>query len=248
MRFEDHFSQHAQDYARFRPAYPDSLFAYLASVTPATNLAWDCGTGNGQAAVQLANYFDRVVATDASAEQIARAFPHERVEYRVQPAEAVSLGSSSVDLVTVAVAVHWFDLDAFYREARRVLKPRGVIAVWTYHLPLIEPEVDRILATYTHEVLEGYWPERIHYLMERYTTLPFPFDELNVPPFEMEYQWTLAQLIGFLDSWSATRRYREANTRHPVEEIWDELRAAWGHDDRTRLIHWPLYLRVGRVG
>lgn len=139
MNFEDHFSELAQAYARYRPSYPSALFSYLASVAPGREFAWDCGTGNGQAALALAEHFDRVVATDASAAQIAHAFAHERVDYRVERAEAVSLGDGSTDLITVAIAVHWFDLEAFYREVRRVLKAKGILAVWTYHLPMIEP-------------------------------------------------------------------------------------------------------------
>jgi ubiquinone/menaquinone biosynthesis C-methylase UbiE len=244
--FEDHFSKQSGLYAQYRPKYPDELYAYLASLAPGRSLAWDCGTGNGQAALGLAGYFERVYATDASGEQISRAQGHDRVEYHVEPAEHVSLDDCCVDLVTVAVAVHWFSFDEFYREVRRVLKPDGVLAVWTYSLTEISPEVDRVVHQYYYETLKGCWPERIHYLEERYETLPFPFDEIAVPAFAMERSLSLAQYAGFLDSWSATQRYQEQKGHHPLEVIWDQLLVAWGNENEPRRVRWPLYFRIGR--
>lgn len=244
--FEDHFSKQSQLYAQYRPKYPDEIYAYLASLGPGKSLAWDCGTGNGQAAVGLAKYFERVYATDASAEQIAHARAHERVEYRVEPAEHVSLSDSSTDLVTVAVAIHWFDFDAFYREVKRVLNPAGILAAWTYSLTEISPQIDSLVHRYYREMLNGYWPERIHYLEDRYETLPFPFEDIQPPPFAMESHWDLPQFAGFLDSWSATQRYKEQKGEHPLERIWDELAAAWGNENEARRIRWPLHFRIGR--
>ena len=245
-QFEDHFSKQSQLYAQHRPAYPNEVYAYLASIAPARSLAWDCGTGNGQVAIGLAKYFDKVYATDASAEQISVAQPHLRVEYHVEPAEHVSLTASSVDLVTVAVAVHWFNFDDFDREVRRVLKPDGVLAVWTYSLTEISPEIDQVVREYYYDTLNGCWPERIRYLEERYETLPFPFEEIPSPSFAMERELTLAQYAGFLDSWSATQRYKELKGRHPLEVIWDRFSAAWGDENQRRLVCWPLYFRIGR--
>lgn len=247
MSFEDHFSQHAQDYARHRPRYSSDLFAYLASVSPGRRLVWDCGTGNGQAALELGKYFDRVVATDASFQQIGQAFRHSRVHYLIQQAEEAALKGAAVELVTVAVAVHWFDLDRFYDEVRRVLKPGGVLAVWTYHLPVIEASIDRVLAFYYADVLAGYWPPRIKYLDEKYRTLPFPFDEIEPPEFQMEAIWDLDQLIGLLGSWSASRKYAEFKGRDPVDEIRKDLFSAWGDPKQKRLIRWPLHIRIGRT-
>ena len=244
--FEDHFSAHSRQYAQARPSYPDEIYTYLASITPARSLAWDCGTGNGQAALWLAKYFDRVYATDASAEQIAHAYPHERVEYHVEPAEHVSLDDFSVDLITTAVAIHWFNFDEFYREVRRVLKPGGILAAWTYSFPEISPEIDRLVRRYYHEILRGYWPERIHYVEEEYKTIPFPFEEVVAPSFVMEASWTLDQFAGFLDSWSATQRYKTQHGRHPLELLWPQLLAAWGDENKTRRIRWPLHFRIGR--
>ncbi|HEY3474985.1 MAG TPA: class I SAM-dependent methyltransferase [Anaerolineales bacterium] len=244
--FEDHFSNHSQQYAQYRPIYPDEMYTYLASLAPGRSLAWDCGTGNGQAALGLAKHFDRVYATDASAGQIALAYPHEKVEYRVEPAERVSLDNSSVDLITVAVAIHWFNFDEFYREARRVLKPSGVLAAWTYNAVQISPEIDSLIWHYYRDIVGEYWPERIRLLEQRYETIPFPFKEITPPAFAMETHWNLIQLAGFLNSWSATQRYMAEKGNHPLEIIWQELLAAWGDEHETRLIRWPLYFRIGR--
>jgi SAM-dependent methyltransferase len=236
----------AGDYARYRPLYPPELFEYLASVAPGRRLAWDCGTGNGQAALELARYFDRVVATDASAEQLARALPHERIEYRVERAEDIKLAPGSADLVTVAIAVHWFNLERFYSAVRRVLASQGVLAVWTYHLPQINPAVDPIIARYYGKVLAGYWPDAIQYIEQRYRTLPFPFDELEPPEMVMQADWTLDHLAGFLSSWSATQRYQAEHGEHPLKLLWPELEKAWGVPGQPRRVRWPLYMRIGR--
>ena len=245
-KFEDHFSKHSEQYAQYRPQYPDEIYAYLASIAPGHSLAWDCGTGNGQAAVGLAKHFEQVHATDASAEQIALAYTHSKVDYRVEPAEHVSLNTSSVDLVTVAVAIHWFNFDEFYREVKRVLKPNGILAAWTYSLTEISPEIDELINQYYGEIVGGYWPERIRYLEERYESIPFPFEEIVSPPFVMEINWNLIQLAGFLDSWSATQRYKAQKGHHPLEIIWPKLTGAWGDENKPRLIRWPLHFRIGR--
>lgn len=246
QHFEDHFSKHSQTYAQYRPQYPEEIYAYLASIAPGNKLAWDCGTGSGQAALGLAKYFDKVYATDASAEQILHAYAHPKVEYRVEPAEHISLTDSTVDLVTVAVAIHWFNFDEFYREVKRILKPNGILAAWTYNLTEISPSIDSLVRQYYFDVLSGFWPERIRYLEEGYKTIPFPFDEIIPPSFAMQANWTLDQFAGFLNSWSATQRYKEQNGHHPLEKIWDELSAAWGNANEQRLIRWPLHFRIGK--
>ncbi len=247
FNFEDHFSNHSEQYAQNRPHYPDEIYAYLASIAPGHSLAWDCGTGNGQAAIGLAKYFDKVHATDASAEQISRAYPQDKVDYRVEPAEHVSLNTSSTDLVTVAVAIHWFNFDEFYREVKRVLKLDGVLAAWTYSFPEISPEIDQLIRHYYYEVVGEYWPERIHYLEERYETIPFPFEEIIPPSFAMERDWDMIQFAGFLDSWSATQRYKAQKGRHPLEFIWSQMADAWGGENEPRLVRWPLHFRIGRI-
>jgi len=246
MKFEDNFSAQSKQYAQFRPQYPDVLYEYLASLAPKRSLVWDCGTGNGQAAVSLAKYFWWVYATDASAEQIAHARLHERVEYHVEPAEQVGLETGGADLVTVAQALHWFDFDKFYTEVKRVLKPNGFLAVWTYGLPEISPRVDDAIKRIYFDVLSGFWPERIRYVEEQYRTLPFPFEEVTPPVFAMETTWDRNQLMGFLDSWSATQKFRQQKGRHPLEGVWDNVVDDWQDEIEKRLVHWNLHFRIGR--
>jgi SAM-dependent methyltransferase len=245
--FEDHFSGLATEYAQYRPHYPSELFAYLASLCSGRRVAWDCGTGNGQAAVELAAHFNCVIATDASATQITQAQRHERVSYLVERAEDAGFKSACLDLVTVAIAVHWFDMQRFYTEVHRVLIPGGIIAVWAYHLAETEPAIDRVVEHLYGGVLAGYWPERFRFVHEHYQTLPFLFPELNSPPFTMQAEWNLGEFLGFIDSWSAVRRYRELQGFHPMQLVWQDLLAAWGDADRRVAIRWPMYLRVGRV-
>jgi SAM-dependent methyltransferase len=244
MTFKDHFSRQAADYAKFRPRYPREMFEYLGAVAPRYKLAWDCGTGNGQAAVQLAEAFDRVIATDASDKQIANAQPHDRVEFRVAPAENSGIESETLDLIMVAQALHWFDLDRFYAEVRRVLKPDGVLAASAYNLLQIEPVIDEIVNRYYYDVVGPFWPpERA--LVETFAELPFPFLEIQMPSFQMTAQWTVEQLLGYFRSWSATQRFMAAKGEDPLEQIRDELRGLWGAPGQSRQVTWPLILRVG---
>ena len=246
VTFKDHFSDRAAIYAACRPTYPAALFAYLAGLVPRRDCAWDCGTGSGQAAVGLAAHFARVVATDASEAQLGHAVPHPRVAYRVARAEASGLAAGSVDLVTVAQALHWFDIDAFHAEARRVLAPGGALAVWTYgDVALDEPALDAALHRFTRETVGPYWPPERRLVDEGYRTVPFPWREVAAPRFDLTQTWTPAELAGYLRSWSATARYRAAHGRDPVDEVEAELRGAWGDPDARRVVRWELSLRVG---
>jgi SAM-dependent methyltransferase len=246
--FTDHFAAVSASYADFRPTYPKALFAWLAALSPRHELAWDCACGNGQASIDLAEHFAQVVATDASAAQVAAAAPHPRIAYRVAPAEASGLPAASVDLVTVAQALHWFDLDAFYAEVRRVLRPDGALAAWSYGVLDVEGTVVNPLVQHFYHVTVGsYWPpERVH--VERgYRTLAFPFAEIAAPPFVMEARWNLPQLLGYLRSWSATGRFMAATGEDPVTDLNGQLAPLWGDADRRRRITWPLAVLVGRL-
>jgi SAM-dependent methyltransferase len=244
MEFKDHFSKQAADYAKFRPRYPKELFTWLGSIAPGTELAWDCATGSGQAAIELAHVFQRVVATDASEQQIAKAQTHPRIEYRVATAEESGLESGSADLITVAQAMHWFDLDKFYAEARRVLKPRGVIVATAYKLATVSTAIDAVVNRYYSEIVGKYWPaERV--LVEKFEELPFPFAVIETPPFEMVADWSVQQLLGYLRTWSATQRFMAAEKRDPLAEVEPELRKVWG--EQPRRVVWPMTVRVGRA-
>jgi SAM-dependent methyltransferase len=244
VTFKDHFSKQAADYAKFRPRYPQELFDYLGRIAPSRQLAWDCGTGNGQAAVGLASVFHRVIATDASEKQIANAQPHERVEYRVAPAEASGIKAATLDLIMVAQALHWFDLDRFYAEVRRVLKRNGALAASAYNLLQIEPAIDNVVNRYYYEVVGPFWPPE-RKLIEEFASLPFPFHRMEAPKFEITASWDLDRLVGYLRTWSSTQRFIAAKGEDPVKQILDELRSAWKDPRQTRRVIWPLILRVG---
>jgi SAM-dependent methyltransferase len=245
MAFQDHFSSQADAYARFRPHYPEALYAWLAARAPTRALAWDCGTGSGQAAAALAGHFACVIASDASREQIAHAAPHPRVRYLVASAESPPDEARDVDLVTVAQALHWFDFTRFYPALARVLKPDGLFAAWGYGLMRITPAVDVAVQDYYANIVGPYWPPDRRHLESGYQTIPFPFPELATPAFEMTATWTLDDVCGYLDSWSATRRYLQDRGQHPLLAWRPTLAEAWGQAD-TRQVIWPLFLRLGR--
>ena len=245
MSFKDHFSKQAADYAKFRPRYPQELFDYLGKIAPSRQLAWDCATGNGQAAVGIASVFDHVIATDATEKQIANAQPHERVEYRVAAAENSGNGSETIDLIMVAQALHWFDLDQFYAEARRVLKADGVIAASAYNLLHIEKTIDEVVNRYYHKVVGPFWPPERR-VVEQFADLPFPFSEIDAPKFEMTARWNLDHLLGYLRTWSSSQRFIAARGVDPLEQIGDDIRSAWGTPGQKRSITWPLTIRIGR--
>jgi SAM-dependent methyltransferase len=245
--FKDHFSGHAADYRAFRPTYPPELFAFLASVAPARELAWDCGTGSGQAAVPLAEHFARVFATDASAEQVKNAGPHPKVEYAVAPAEKCPLPDASVDLVLVAQALHWFDHDRFYAEVRRVCKPGGAIAATCYYMPSVGPDVDPVLREW-EDFIRPYWtPERV-WVDDGYRSIPFPFPERVAPRFELSVPVSLAGLVGYLGTWSASKQYRKKHGADPLERFGAAFAAAWGDPSTVRTLRWELTMRLGRAG
>lgn len=247
MTFPDHFSGLAESYARFRPTYPEELFQMLAIHTREHLLAWDVGTGSGQSATELAQWFRQVVASDASLSQLRNAVSHPRVQYIVEHAETPSLRTGSVDLITVSTALHWFALDDFYAQVRRVAKSGGVLAVWTYYVPRIDAEVDQVVRKYGKETLAGHWdPQHIH-VETGYRDLPFPFEEINVEPLSMSSRWTLPDLEGFLGSWSPVDSYRRATGRHPVGAIHAELSAKWGDPEQERDIQWDLHVRLARL-
>jgi len=223
MKFKDHFSGQAVEYAKFRPRYPDKLFEYLASISPRHELAWDCATGNGQAAVGLARHFDSVIANDASAQQIASAEPNDRISYRVAPAEASGIDSASADLILVAQALHWFDIDRFFTEAKRVLKENGALAISSYNILEIAPEIDAIIWKFYRETTGRFWPPERELVETNYKSIRFPFAELPPLRFEMRERWNLHRLAGYLRTWSATQKFIGARGFDPVDSVVEEL-------------------------
>ena len=246
MSFHELFSRDSRAYAAFRPRYPAALFAALAGIAERRDAAWDAGTGSGQAAVALAAHFGRVFATDASAAQIAAAQPDERVEYRVAPAEASGLDTESVDLVTVAQALHWFDIPAFFAEARRVLRPRGVVAVWTYGLMRIDPAIDGMIDDFEMKTVGPFWPANRALVDSGYRTVDLPFDELPFPRFDIVQPMTLDTLSGYVGTWSSVGRYVAARGDDPVAPLIARLAPWWGDPQLARTVTFPISARVGR--
>lgn len=243
--FPDHFSPVAASYAAFRPGYPAALFDWLASTIPADATVWDCACGSGQATAGLADRFDLVIATDASAEQLSHAPPIPRTIWKLAAAEASGLPDASVDAVVIAQALHWFDLARFWPEVRRVVRPGGVVAAWCYgptRLP--DPALDRLVQWFYLDVLGEWWPANRRHIDAGYTTLDFPFPHLQAPAVELRVSWTLAQFLGYLRTWSAAQRYQATTGTDPFLEFAGRLALLWG--DGVHQVEWPVSMLAGR--
>ncbi|MBL0162450.1 MAG: class I SAM-dependent methyltransferase [Xanthomonadales bacterium] len=247
MTFKDHFSAHAAIYREARPQYPPALYDFLAGQAPSRERAWDAGCGNGQASVDLAARFDEVIATDPSAEQIANAAARANIHYRVEAAERSSLADGSVDLVCVAQALHWFDIARFHTEVRRVLKPRGVVAFWSYADCRVDEPVDASKDRLYNDLTGPYWPPERALVETGYASLPFPFERIATPVFELCMHWNLGQYLAYLRSWSASQRYIRALDHDPVALVESDLRAAWGDPGREHEVRWDFHLHCGRI-
>jgi ubiquinone/menaquinone biosynthesis C-methylase UbiE len=225
------------------------LFEYLASLVDRHEAAWDCATGNGQAAVGLARHFERVIATDISTEQIRHAIKNPRIDYRVAQSESCGLDNDSVDMVTVAAAVHWFDLGAFYAEVKRVLRPGGVLGIWTYHVGHVEPPFDHVFRRFYFDILRPFFAPQVQLVDEHYRTLVLPGESLDTPSdLYITAEWKLEQMRSFIMSWSGAQKYLEDRGQDPIDTIADELGAIWGKPDTLHRVRWPLFIRASRVG
>jgi SAM-dependent methyltransferase len=244
--FKDHFSEQSAEYARHRPGYPDELFRFLASCTRRHTLAWDCATGNGQAAVALAEFFDNVVATDASAAQIGAAIEYPSVDYRVATAEDSRLDDASVDLVTVGQALHWFDTSRFFAETRRVLVPGGVLAAWCYELCVVNDSCDAIVTELYTDIVGKFWPPERRLIEARYAPVEMPGTRIDTPKLSMSVDWSVGDMLGYLRTWSACKRYRKECGADPVSLIEAALRDAWG--GIVLKVAWPVTLLARRLG
>lgn len=242
---KDNFSHLASEYAQYRPVYPANLFAFILSHVKEKNLAWDCGTGNGQSARVLSNYFDKVFATDISQAQINNALQENNIEYTVARAEDTSLADNSVDLITVAQALHWFNFENFYAEVNRVAKPGAVIAVWMYNLLHISAQTDPIINEF-YKTLADYWDPERKYVDERYENIPFPSAKIPAPDFKVEAHWSLRELSGYLNTWSAVQHFIKANTYDPVPAVINKIKSVWGNVQKRELF-FPVYLKLGII-
>jgi len=242
----DNFSGDPSGYAAYRPTYPDSLFEFLYRHTAHFDVAWDCGTGNGQVASVLAGRFTTVYGTDVSNDQLQLAAKKENIIYRNERSEQSTLATSSVDLITVAQAIHWFDFDAYYKEVRRVAKPGALFAAWTYNLLNISPAIDDIIHHFYFDIIYPYWDNERRIVEDGYKRISFPFEEIQAPVFQINRKYNLKHLIGYLGTWSAVKHFKETERKDPLQIIEKELETAWGMAGE-RDVFWPVYMRAGRV-
>ena len=245
MSFHDYFSDHSKLYASARPSYPEELFRFVASIAPAHERAWDCATGNGQAAIGLARYFAEVNATDSSDDQIANAIARPKITYAVRSAEESGFPSCYFDAVCVASAIHWFDYERFYPEVKRVLRPHGVIAAWGYDHLRVAPEFDAEFRRSIERVIAPYWPPRKKLLHDGYRDVPFPFERIEPPPIEMHTEWSFDRLMAFVRSWSGVQRCIAAEGAQFFDAAAAALKSAWGNPEDPKRCGMDLYILAG---
>lgn len=242
---KDNFSKQSEAYSKFRPSYPMEFISKILSISTQRKLAWDCGTGNGQVASILSSHFEHVVATDISKNQLSQAPRIPNIEYRIESAESTSIVSNSVDLITVAQAIHWFDFNPFFKEVNRVLKQDGIIAIFGYPLFKTNTPLDKLITYFYSEILGSFWDLERILIENEYATIPFPFTEINLPDMYMNYEWTFDQMVGYLRSWSAVQHYIDKRQRNPLELIQEDLRKMWP-DSATVTVSMKIINKVGR--
>jgi ubiquinone/menaquinone biosynthesis C-methylase UbiE len=243
---KDNFSRQSDLYSKYRPTYPQELYDFILRHIDKKKTAWDCGTGNGQAARELAKHFEKVFATDISQKQIDNAQKAANIFYSVQPAERTNFSDNIFDLITVSQALHWFQFDKFYAEVKRVAKPEAWIAVWMYGLLSISPEIDELIGIQFYKnTLGAYWDYERKYVDDNYTTIPFPFLEIKAPLFNIHFEWTLEELQGYFNTWSALQKFIETNHVNPVDELMKKIRTI-AKDEKMKIV-FPVHLRMGRI-
>lgn len=242
---KDNFSKQSAGYAKYRPGYPQQMYDFILVHVHQKRQAWDCATGNGQAAIELAKRFDKVYATDISQKQIDNAVQEINIIYSIQPAEQTDFPDESFDLITVAQALHWFRFNEFYTEVKRVAKPNSIFAAWTYSLLRISKDIDKLIEEHHYDTLGPYWDEERKYVNEEYSSVPFPFEKLKAPVFAMHYEWALEELEGYLNTWSALQKFIAAKEYNPVERLIPRIKSHWTQEKMK--IYFPVHLLMGRI-
>ncbi|NLN33313.1 MAG: class I SAM-dependent methyltransferase [Flavobacteriaceae bacterium] len=243
---KDNFSDKSELYAKFRPSLPIELFDYLIEMVPARENAWDSATGNGQSAYLISNFFKNVYATDISEEQLKNAAQSENIHYSKQSAEQTDFEDNFFYLIIVSQAIHWFDFDRFFNEAKRVLKPNGILAVAGYDLPRLSPEINLIIDNLYKEILDGFWDDERQHIDTHYQNIPFPFEEIKIPDFHIRDEWQPEHLIGYLNTWSGLKHFIREKGFNPVEELESEIQKAWGNS-KLQKVTFPVFTRIGRI-
>lgn len=239
---KDNFSSQSASYEKYRPDYPPGLYDRIFGHVKNFDHAWDCATGNGQAAKQLATAFKRVEATDISLRQLENAHQAPNIHYHNCPAESTIFNDNQFDLVTVAQALHWFDFDRFFKEVKRVLKPSGVLAVWTYDLLTISPEIDALIADFYRNIVGPYWDEERRYVDNQYQEIDFPFQRVLKNSLYIYKHWSLTTLTGYIQTWSSVEKYKKINRKNPVADLQSRLSQVW--TESKRRITFPITLYI----
>lgn len=242
----DNFSTKSDLYAKYRPSYPAELFEFINSLVANKERAWDCGTGTGLLASELAKTFKEVYATDISQSQLDNAVRADNIFYSLQPSEKTNFKNNQFDVITVAQAIHWFDFDKFYDEVRRVAKKDSILCVAGYAIIRISDEIDNLIDEFFHKVLGQYWDKERKYLDEHYRYIPFPFEEIQTPEYENKLKWTMEHFIGYLNTWSAVRHFIKDKGFNPVDDLIPEISKNWGDKDEKD-VRFPILLRIGRI-
>lgn len=244
MSKKDYFSGHSKLYAAFRPTYPVELFDFIFTHIQRFDLAWDCATGNGQVAGELSNHFKQVCATDISQQQLDHAVQVKNISYSLQAAEQTNFNAEQFDLITVGQAMHWFDLDKFYAEVKRVSKKDGLLAVWGYAVCSVNPAIDAIFLDFYNTTVGPYWDNARKLVEDEYQTIPFPFQEIKTPRFFIKVEWTLEQFTGYLSSWSATQKFIKDKKYDPVPDVFKVFQPLW---TGKKVVSFPVFLRLGKM-
>ena len=245
---KDLFSNQAALYAKYRPSYPTALIDHVLSFVGHKKTAWDCATGNGQAALLYADYFEKIFATDTSGKQIAQATSHPKIIYSTGEAEKTLFPDNSFDLITVAQAYHWFQFDDFFNEATRVGRNGCIIAVWGYGLAVAADEkINELVKYFYFDVVGKYWDAERKYVDQKYETIPFGFKRLPSKEFKIDVEWDVEELLGYFNTWSSVQHFIKANGYNPVDRLADKIKFEWGDIQKKKLFSFPVFLLLGKV-
>jgi ubiquinone/menaquinone biosynthesis C-methylase UbiE len=246
-KIKDKFSDRSDFYKKYRPTYPQALYDEILKLTTGRNHCWDCGTGNGQVAIELEKYFNKVYATDISEKQLANADKRDNIIYKIERAEKTTFQDSQFDLITVAQAIHWFDLDGFFKEVKRVAANGGILCIWGYSLPRIDKSIDEIIDRFYKEIIGPYWNSDRKLVDNEYKSINFEFQEIKIiKQFSINLKWTLQEFEGYLNSWSGVHNYIKKNKDNPVNMMMEKLTEHWVENIRKEL-RFPIFMKIGRI-